>query len=339
MIIGIHHNKGSFSDRWIEYCQINNIQYKLVNCYNTEIIKELADCDILMWHHHHGNYKDLLFAKQLLYTLELSGIKVFPDFKTVWHFDDKIGQKYLLESIHASFIPSYIFYDKKDALMWLTSTDFPKVFKLRNGAGAVNVKLIKSQAEGRKYIKKAFKNGFPVFDSWNHFKEVYFKFSQGKASFKELFSAIGRFFIKPELASRIGPQKGYIYFQDFIPNNKFDIRIVVIGNKAFGIKRMVRKNDFRASGSGNLIYDRSEIPLNCVEAAFAVNIKLDNQCIAFDFVINNKNEPVIIEISYGFSMKPYDSCPGYWKENLEWVEAKFNPQYWQVENIIKQIKK
>ena len=70
---------------------------------------------------------------------------VFPNFNTAWHFDDKVGQKYLLEAIDAPLVPSYVFYSKEMALKWLEQTQFPKVFKLRGGAGSANVKLVQDE--------------------------------------------------------------------------------------------------------------------------------------------------------------------------------------------------
>ena len=99
MKIAIHHRPGSFSDRWIEYCKQNEIDYKIVNAYDNNIVEQVSDCDAFMWHHHHANVKDTLFANQLIYSLETAGIKCFPDFHTTWHFDDKVGQKYLLEAV------------------------------------------------------------------------------------------------------------------------------------------------------------------------------------------------------------------------------------------------
>ena len=90
MKIAIHDSKGSFSKYWIEYCEKSSIQYKIVNAYSSDIIQNLEDCDAFMWHHHHGDYRDVLFAKQLLYSLQASGKKVFPDYSTCWHFDDKV---------------------------------------------------------------------------------------------------------------------------------------------------------------------------------------------------------------------------------------------------------
>src|SRR5690606_22854792 len=104
----IHHRKGSFSDRWIEYCENNNVSYKIVNCYDSDIIEQVKGFDVVMWHYHHAHPKDILTAKRILFALEHSGIKVFPDFNTAWHFDDKVAQKYLLEAIGAPLVPSYV---------------------------------------------------------------------------------------------------------------------------------------------------------------------------------------------------------------------------------------
>jgi len=154
MKIAIHHSPGSFSERWISYCKKNNIDYKLVNAYDNDIIQQVDDCEAFMWHHNHMRYKDNITAKRILFALEHAGIKIFPNFNTGWHFDDKVAQKYLLEAIDAPLVPSYVFYDKQQALEWANKTTYPKVFKLKGGSGSSNVKLIKNE-------KLILKNFFP----------------------------------------------------------------------------------------------------------------------------------------------------------------------------------
>ena len=89
-------NQETFSDGWIKYCKENQVPYKFVNCYDTNIIHQLNDCAGLMWHWNQNDYKAALFARQLTISLK-KGIKVFPDVNTAWHYDDKLGQKYLLK--------------------------------------------------------------------------------------------------------------------------------------------------------------------------------------------------------------------------------------------------
>lgn len=333
MKIAIHHRKGSFSERWIQYCQENQIDYKLVNAYATDIIYQLQDCDVLMWHHLHTNYKDVLAAKNILNTLEQIGIKVFPDFNTGWHFDDKVAQKYLLEAINAPLVPSYIFYDQKTALDWIEQTTFPKVFKLKGGSGSRNVKLAHTKKEAVKFVKKSFSKGFSQFDRFEHLRERYRKFRLGNDTLLGVLKGVYRIFVPTLFAKMSSREKGYAYFQNFIPNNSYDTRVIIVGKRAFAITRGVRKGDFRASGSGDISYDKGAINMDMIKTSFEINKKIKAQSIAFDYVFH-ENKPLVVEISYGYAIGAYDPCPGYWDENLNWHEGRFNPQAWMIEDII-----
>jgi glutathione synthase/RimK-type ligase-like ATP-grasp enzyme len=311
-MIAIHNSSFGFHPRWIAYCEKNNIHYKLVNCYANDLINELENCSALMWHFNQGNHKDNLIAKQILFTLEHTGIKVFPDFRTSWHFDDKVAQKYLFERIGAPMVPSYVFFNKNEALVWAGQTQFPKVFKLRGGAGSQNVKLIKTRNEAFNVIRKAFGKGFSKYNAWGSFKERFRKFTIGKVPFSEVSKGFIRMFWAPKYARLDSKELGYVYFQDFIPNNDSDIRIIVIDAKAFALKRFVRENDFRASGSGNMAFDKILIDERCIKIAFDLTFKLRLQVGVFDFIFDTQNNPLVVELSYGYAHEAYDHCPGYW---------------------------
>ena len=336
MKIAIHHKEESFSfsSRWIAYCERNNIHFKIVDAFDNDIIQQLQDCDAFMWHHHPGQYKDVLAAKKILFALEHAGIKVFPNFKTGWHFDDKVAQKYLFEALKLPLVPSYIFYDRKDALDWSEITEYPKVFKLKGGASSANVRLVRSKQEARNLIKKAFNKGFPQFDRVNNLKERVRLFKLGRDSFLGVLKGLVRLFIITEFSKLQANERGYVYFQDFIPKNDCDIRVIIVGSKAFAIKRMVRENDFRASGSGNIVYDPSEIDKKFIDLAFRTNSKIGSSSIAFDFIVDQNNKPLIVEISYGYAIDAYDPCPGYWDSDLKWHPGYFKPQDWILENIM-----
>lgn len=335
MKIAIHKSNSGFHPRWVKYCIEKGIPHKIVDCYDNNIIKELEDCGALMWHFNQGNPKDVIVSKQILFALEHTGLKVFPDFYTSWHFDDKVAQKYLFERIGLPFVSSYVFFDKNEALKWVAETTFPKVFKLRGGAGSSNVKLAKNQTQAQNLIKKAFSRGFSNYDRWGNIRERWRKWRLGKTNLYDVLKGVARLFYVPEFAKIGGKEKGYVYFQDFIPNNDFDIRIIVIEDRAFALKRMVRKNDFRASGSGNFKYDKEEFDERCIELAFKATKELKLQVGAFDFVFDGDNHPLIVEVSYGFVAEGYDACPGYWDKDLSWHEGRFNPQEWMVEILNK----
>lgn len=336
MKIAIHKSDGRFSDRWITYCEENNIDYKIVNCYGSNIIDELEDCSGLMWHWSHEDYKAVLFARQLTLSLEKKGIKVFPDVNTSWHFDDKIGQKYLLEAIGAPLVKSYVFYSKQDAFDWINKTSFPKVFKLRGGAGSINVSLVKTKEKARQLARKSFRNGFPSINQISGLKDRFWRLQRDKnlAAVKSVFKGFGRLFVPSEIERFSHNQKGYIYFQDFIPNNEYDTRLVVIGDKCFGGIRYCRKGDFRASGSGLNKYEPELLDKNFIRIAFDITKKLKLQSVAFDFVWDN-HTPKIVEMSYSFPGKSSESCQGYWEKDLKWHKENINPQYLIIKNFIK----
>jgi hypothetical protein len=75
----------------------------------------------------------------------------------------------------------------------------------------------------------------------------------------------------------------------------------------------------------------------CVKIAFEITSKLDLQVGAFDFVFDENNVPLIVELSYGFVSHVYDPCVGYWDLNLVWHEGKTIKEEWMVDLVIKQI--
>jgi glutathione synthase/RimK-type ligase-like ATP-grasp enzyme len=332
-MIGLQQNSNSFFQHWKEYCDENNIPYKVVNCNDNDIVKQLEDCDCFMWHHNHANPIDTLFAKQLLYSLETAGKKVFPEFFSSWHFDDKLGQKYLFESTGILHVPTFVFYEKEKALNWAMETVFPKVFKLRRGAGSRNVWLIKTRKEAVTIINKAFARGFRQYDAWGGVKESTWKWRIGKGSIKEIAKAIAHIFFPIQLERSQGRERGYVYFQDFIPANSFDIRVVIVGKRAFAIKRLARSNDFRASGSGLIQYEKEHFDISLIDLSFKNAAKLNAYCAAFDYIFF-EGKALVIEVSYAFNKKAYYDCPGYWSSDLVWNEGNFNPYGWMIEDLL-----
>lgn len=336
MKIAIHHRRCSFSDCWIKYCKNNSIDYKVVNAFDSDITQQLKDCQLFLWHYSHAIYEDVIASKKILFALEQAGMNVYPNFNTGWHFDDKISQKYILESINAPLIPSYVFYNKKAAVDWINQASFPMVFKLKGGAGGANVSLVKTRKEAIKLTQKAFGKGFSQHNGLNYLKDCYQSYKYVEKNNLKLIKAIARLAIPTKFSRLNPPEKGYIYFQEFIPNNSSDIRIVIINaNKAVAERRLVRPNDFRASGSG--LFSYTNINLEAVKIAFVVAEKLKLQSVAFDFVIDEDGSPLIVEMSYAFGTEGISNAKGYWDSSLTWHESKINLQEWLLTSLLEGI--
>jgi glutathione synthase/RimK-type ligase-like ATP-grasp enzyme len=327
-----------YETHWAEYCEINNIPYKLINCLDSDVISQLEGCDGLMFHVNVGNKDRLIFGKQLLFTLQSGQKKVFPDFHNLWHYDDKVGQKYLFESIKAPLVPTYVFYEKKKALEWINSTSFPKVFKLRNGAGSTNVKLVKDINMAKVLINQAFGKGFKhQVNPWYYLREKWRLYRLDKSKFGGVKAAIKRLFHVPKSERKYGVEQGYVYFQDFIPNNTCDYRLQIVDGKCWGMIRKVREGDFRASGSNMIDFNPNNIPLDMVKLAFDMTKKLKMKSVGFDFVLDGEKKPLVVEMSYTFGIADGELNEGYWDETLKFYPGKFNPFGWMVDGLVREI--
>jgi len=326
-MIGIHDRPGSFSDRWISYCADKGIPFRRVNCLATDVVQQCEGLDGLLWHWMHGVLADELVARQIIASLERRAIIVFPNVNTCWHFDDKVSQKYLLEAIGAPLIPTWVFTNKEDALRWIEGATWPKVFKLRCGAGSSNVRLVRSRAVAVGLCRQAFGRGFQSVAGYLTDMQTRLRKTKTTNEFWERFARAPRTLLNVMAVQRqIHRERGYIYFQEFLPGNDFDTRITIIGDRAFGFMRTNRPNDFRASGSGSIVYEREKIDTRCIEIAFEVADRIGSQSLAFDFLFNSQHEPLIGEISYCYKSSAVEACEGHWDHQGAWHSGHIWPE-------------
>ena len=338
MRLAIHCRKGTFSDRWISYCENQGVSYDSVNCLQTDILQQLCSADGLLWHWTHYDAREQLAARHVIRAGEEMGLVVFPSTSTCWDFDDKVAQKYSLEAVKAPLVPSYVFYDLNEAISWIDQTSFPKVFKLRKGAGSSNVRLVRNRTVARRLAEQAFSGGFKVVPSYWHDSAKRYRVARRKGDLVGILLRLPGTLLKlRQMNSAMGREKGYIYFQDFVPENRFDIRVTVIGKRAFAFTRRVRRDDFRASGSGNIDYDVKRIPLSCLQIAFEVAEKFGSQSMAFDFVLAPNKTPMIVEISYCYDPHAVYQCEGHWDRQLHWLNGHVWPEEAILDDVLQEI--
>ncbi len=290
------------------------------------------DLFIYQWEHYDG-IRPLAMSILPIVESEMK-IPCFPNWKTSWHFDDKIKQYYLLKQHGFPTIDSYIFWEKDEALKWLETAQMPVVFKLKNGAGSSNVILVKSKSCAKRLICTMFGKGMKsgrIFDK-NSLRFKHFN------PHRELRGFAGD--VLRKLLGECRPlfwrtHKNYVLFQKFMNNNSFDTRVSVIGERAFAFRRFNRENDFRASGSGKIDYDVNKIDLRTIEVAFNISHKLGFQSMAYDFLMTADNDFQLCEISYTYVDTAVYDCPGYWNPDLNWHEGHFWPQYCQLAGALK----
>lgn len=334
MLVGIHINtKGSiqpFTRGYQKVLEYNGIKYVMMNIEDAEFVDKLNELEAFIFQVGHTS-DSLQMAFSFMPILQRwRDLRVYPDFDTLWTFDDKIKQHYLNLFLNLGFAESWVFWSRKVALRWLQNVEYPIVMKLKGGAGSTNVVKLDDYRIAKKLLNNLFSKGvsdssFPA--SWR------VRYLPLKRYFRTQLIAFKRRLVNEDISRYWQNNKNYAYFQKYLPGNKYDTRVTVIGGRAFAFRRFNRKNDFRASGSGKISYDIEAIDLTMVKTALTVSKKLGFQCMAYDFLYD-VDSPVICEISYSFIDELVYRCPGYWDEKLEWHEGHYMPQYFILKDLL-----
>lgn len=182
----------------------------------------------------------------------------------------------------------------------LLEAPMPYVFKRISGAGSASVELVRNSNDKRRVVRKHFSRSARrlLIDTYRSFtlpREDFDRYKQRKAA----FAASVR--------------------QEFVPGLECDYKVLVFGDRFFVLRRGVRKNDFRASGSGRFTFVAP--PEEVLDFAFKVHECLDSPYSSLDIVVSNNGRPSLVEyqcVSFG----PYTvvGSPGYYfKEGHGWV--------------------
>ena len=312
-------HSGSWSSKFVSICQEQQIPHEEVNGYSFDIISCLDKYSGLIWPIENWVLPDMMEGRNILQAASSMGLSVFPDHNTAWHFDDKIAQMYALQAVDAPIPKSWVFYRLEECLEWLEHAQYPIVAKLRCGSGATNVKLLKKKTSASRYARKMFGKGLDPSPSL-----LYKAYSKGQSArnWKTVLSRAKRIpeFLRTRHAGKQLPmEKGYCYFQEFVPNEGYDIKVAVVGEQLSFFKRDVRKGDFRASGGGAFTYEKDVVTQNVIDSAFYASEKLGLQCMGFDYVVDETTgEGKIIEMCYGFDWRAIHEAGGYWDKQYVW---------------------
>jgi glutathione synthase/RimK-type ligase-like ATP-grasp enzyme len=325
MRIAIHHREGSFSNEWIKLCEEKNIKYSVVNAFDNNIDCKILDSNLFLWHFRHDNSVEKEFATKFITTLGKLGVETFPSCFDTNYYDNKVAQKYIMEFFDIKHAKYHYFIDKRKASLFLENTEYPIVTKRSTGSGSINVSLLKSKRKANKLLNKAFGKGLKTNKTTDRLKIL--KNSERRDEWqKSLKILVKHFFYRSKL--NMFREKGFILFQEFVPKQTYDIRIVVVSNRAYCAKRLCPKGDFRASGIGRALYGKNEIDIRFIQLAFESAKKMNVSLLAIDMVFDKRIEsPVIVEISPLFSPSSMNPCEGYYTNELIWINDKTSPQY------------
>lgn len=333
MIIGIHPDRTgeqTYSQKWAEFLSKESVTYEFIDLFNIHDFKELRRFDGIMWRW--GlNYPESILAPRVFDIIERElNIPVYPNSQMRFTWNDKIKQYYLFKAYNIKIPKTWIFWNYQVAKNWAKETNYPKVFKLAQGAGSSNVTLVNNTSEADVLIKRMFNEGIKTNSNLD-------KLRRRKAfnfSFKETKFIINKIIGRP--IERYLLDKGYVYFQEYIQNIG-TYRVAVVENRVFSYFRPNASNDFRVEYTGKLNnYSKNAVPIKLVKKSLEYSKILGATCIAFDFLLSNEDY-LVLEMCWTFPDFKIHRCEGYWDKNLHWNPGHFWPEEFQVDSFIKKI--
>jgi len=185
--------------------------------------------------------------------------RCYPTAAQVLLYENKCLEAYIAKAHGLPFAATHISHRREDALAIAGKTRYPLVSKINHSSGSMGVELVRTPRRARRLVRRAFsRNGRSIHVPWVR-------------------------------------QKNYVYFQEYVPNDGFDIRVILVGHRAFGYYRRVLEGDFRASGMNTV--ERRALPEEAIRAALEVQRCVRSPQLVVDMVHALDGRYVVIEYS------------------------------------------
>ena len=273
----------------------------------------------------HGyHYKS--FIEDVVFGLERAGAVLIPRADFLRANNNKVYMEILRQAAlpdKFKTLTSKVFgtYEELDAALTANQVTFPCVLKTASGAMSRGVSLARDENELRRQVQKISRT----------------------APLKVVLKEKARNYKHRDYKQESSHQSKFI-IQPFVPGLNNDWKVLAYGEKYFVLKRNIRANDFRASGSG---YDytsgsQADFPEDMLGLVREFYRKLDLPNLSVDFAYDGENG-YIFEfqgIHFGTSTQ-YKSKDYYEYVNGDWVvkENTFDQEQIYVHSIVDFLRK
>lgn len=229
----------------------NSIPYTYFDIHSSTWMQDAKNIDFLIWRPMSSPW-ELEEAREKIYFIEKHLNKfVYPSYSEVVFYENKLLQYYTLKDMGFPIVETFISSDYDEVLAWIENAAYPFVSKIKEGSASQGVMLLPDRKTARRHVEKIFRGGRQTY--WPCLK-----------------------------------QKNYVYFQKYLENEGFDLRIIAVDeNHIFGYYREVPKGDFRASGMGLIV--KKELQKEAVRIAVDVTKQLNFMGLSVDFLLSKED--------------------------------------------------
>lgn len=257
------------------------------------------------------------FIEDIIYNLEENDIEVLPRFAYLKAHNNKVAMELLRTRSNYPPIQSIqsMVYGTLEELEAQSHTfNYPVVIKAAAGAMSKGVSRAESHVEAIREARKISRSK----SFWHDFKEYLRLIKYRNKYVKESFF------------------RNKFIVQNLIPNLSNDWKVLVYGNRCYVLFRGVRKGDFRASGSGNFVFQKT-IPEGMLDYALAVRKQFNVPFISLDLGFDGKLFHLIEFQFINFGTTTIEKAPFYFlSNNYTWeiVNEKSDLEKVYVDSIV-----
>lgn len=285
--------------KYVHFLETNGFPYGIYDLHSHDWLEKAKDYDVFI-----GliscELALLVEMRKKFFILEnFMGKYCYPSTAHITIYEDKSLEAYISEVTGIPFVKAHISQDKDDALQMIHTLQYPVISKFETSSGSVGVELVRTPEQAEKIVR-------------------------------QLFSVSGR--ANHLLYHR---EKDYCYFQDFVPNDGYDIRCIVVDNMVQGYYRKVLEGDFRASGM-NMVEKRA-LPEEAIRIAWRANKVIKSPLLVVDMLHGLDGKYYVIEFSINCQMETpeqlhVDDVPGVYRIGAD-ESITFQPARWWVHEL------
>lgn len=223
--------------------------------------------------------------------------QLVPSYDLLMAHEDKGFQEIVKKRKNIGDLKGNYIFDLEDAQL-----DLPKVLKTSEGAGSSGVFLVNTKKDITKIKKDFFTQDF---------KRKLIKVQRKLKLNKDQYSIYNYKYKKFNLFVE----------QEFIADLEHDFKVLVFGDRYFVLKRSVRKNDFRASGSGDFEFIKP--PTAVLDYAKEITSALESPYLSLDIAQSGKGCHLIEFQATNFGPYTLLNAPYYYIFHAdEWNQEK-----------------
>lgn len=259
----------------------------------------------------------IMFDERLYVISKVLRIKTFPTYEEILIYENKKMLSYILEAQGLPHPKTRVFYDKIEALDYVSHCDYPVVMKSSIGASGIGVLVMRDSKKAARYVHQAFsKRGVPMQIGPNRVIGSVGKWVRTALS----DTARARDRISQYHRISVNRPKNFMITQEYIPHD-FEWRVIVIGNSHYAYQ----KSKYKDKCSGTKSREYVDPPKAILNFASYVCREMRINSAAID-MFEHEGEYLINEIQAifgyypGYIMMEVNGIPGrYEYRDGEWI--------------------